>query len=150
MNPDFFQLVVDSQLKRVEKLNSIVAPVIAEEVRQRMLLNTETGRAFGNDPYNNLYNANYAKKKGVARSPVTLRDKKKRIEKYIVTTGKRGATVELQSDREMGVIFGYHHTGKARGGKVRSIFPKEVSSVPSDVREMSQNLAWEVLSGKKS
>lgn len=150
MNLELSQLVIESQRERVVKLNALVAPLVAEEIKNRMLNNTESGRAFGNDPYNNLYNAGYARKKGVARSPVTLRDKKKRIEKYVVTTGGKGATIELSSDREMAVIFGYHHTGKARGGKVRSIFPKQVSSVPADVKDMSQELVWEVLSGQKS
>lgn len=150
MNPDFADFVIKSQQERVKKLNEDVAPKIAEEIRVRMLNNTQTGKAFGNDEYDNLYNSQYAKRKGTARSPVTLRNKKKRIEKYVVTKSNRGATIELASDREMAVIFGYHHTGKARGGKVRSIFPKQVASVPSDVKDLSQELVWEYLSGKKS
>jgi len=148
MTPD-----LGTQLKailepRIAKVNEAVSGRIAEDINTRMKENTEDGRAFGNDAYVNTYNARYAASRGKAITPVTLRDQKKRIERYAVSTSKSGAVIELKEDRQMGVIFGYHHTGKARGGKVRSIFPKTVASVPEDIRDLAVQLTGEVLRGK--
>jgi hypothetical protein len=133
---------------RIAKVNEAVSGRIAEDINIRMKENTEDGRGFGNDIYINEYNAKYAARRGKKISPVTLRDQKKRIERYAVTTSKSGAVIELKEDRDMAIIFGYHHTGNARGRKVRSIFPKTVASVPEDIRDLAVQLTAEVLRGK--
>ena len=135
---------------RLERVNQAVAERLGQEINTRMQENTLAGRGFGNDAYVNFYNAKYAARKKKPISPVILRDQKKRIEKFEVSGGKAGAVIELKQDREMAIIFGYHHTGKATGGKVRSIFPKTVASVPEDVRDMARTMTGEVLRGSLS
>jgi len=136
---------------RQDALNRIASPQVAELVRSRMLEQTQAGKAFGNDEYNNVYSARYAaRRKGGQRSPVTLRDEKFSIEKYVVTTSGKpevGSKIELPSDPDRAKIFKLHHTGKARGGKVRSIFPKTAASVSPDIRDEAKRLAKEVLNG---
>ena len=133
---------------RLDRVNEAVAERLGQEINVRMQENTLAGRGFGNDAYVNFYNAKYAARKKKPITPVILRDQKKRIEKFEVTGGKAGAVIELKQDREMAIIFGYHHTGKATGGKVRSIFPKTVASIPEDIRDLAVQLTAEVLRGK--
>lgn len=132
---------------RLGRVNEVVAGRLAEDINDKMKENTQAGRGFGNDAYVNFYNPKYAARRGKPISPVILRDQKKRIERYEVTPGKTGAVIQLKEDRDMAIIFGYHHTGKATGGKIRSIFPKTVASVPADVRDLAVELTGEVLRG---
>lgn len=146
--------LIDILVPRQDQVNRIASPQVAEMVRSRMLENTQSGKGFGNDEYNNIYSAQYAKRrKAGQRSPVTLRDTKKSIEKYVVTASKRsdlGSVIELPSDPERAKIFRFHHEGTARGGKTRSVFPKQVASVPPDIRDEAQRLATGVLNGSLS
>ena len=146
--------LIDILVPRQDQLNRVASPQVAELVKSRMLENTQSGKAFGNDPYNNIYSAQYAKRrKAGQRSPVTLRDTKMSIEKYVVTASTRsdiGSTIELPSDPDRAKIFRFHHEGTARGGKTRSIFPKTAASVSPDIRDEAKRLAKGVLNGSLS
>ena len=143
--------LIDILVPRQDQLNRIASPQVAELVKSRMLENTQSGKAFSNDEYNNIYSAEYAKRrKAGQRSPVTLRDTKRSIEKYVVTASSRsdlGSKIELPSDPERAKIFRFHHEGTARGGKTRSVFPKQAASVPPDIRDQAKRLATGVLNG---
>ena len=49
------------------------------------------------------------------------------------------------SDTQRATIFRYHHEGTARGGKVRSIFPKRAESVSPDIRDRVKEMTMEAL-----
>jgi hypothetical protein len=139
----------ESLRRKLAGVNDIVAQPAGEMIRDRMMENTESGRAFGNDPYVNQYSRRYAaRKKGGNISPVTLRDEKYSIEKFVVSPKKGasgGARIELPSDTQRATIFRYHHEGTARGGKVRSIFPKQAESVSPDIRDQVKEMTLEAL-----
>ena len=129
----------ESLRRKAGTLNELVAPPAGEMIRDRMMENSQAGRGFGNDGYVNQYSRRYAaRRKGGRITPVTLRDEKYSIEKFVVSP-KRGASggarIELPSDTERATILRFHHEGTARGGKVRSIFPKQAESVSPDIRD---------------
>lgn len=139
------QSIYAPRLRRISE--EAVAP-FALEVTERMKENTEAGRGFGNDPYDDRYSRKYSKwrtRKGYNPNPVILRAGSKRIER---TTGAEvtGDATEV-GFVEGGRIFKYHHDGTARGGKIRSIFPKEWASVPAEMyARLTANIA-EVMRG---
>lgn len=138
-----------------EQLNTILTrraesfPVVAEaftiDLSERMKQNTESGVAFGADEYDNQYTEPYARRaKGGSITPVTLRHLQRRIEQTRETRTETGAEIVFQDD-EGSRIFKLHHTGRARGGKVRSIWPKQVQSVPLESREIIRSGVKEAL-----
>lgn len=139
----------ESLRRKMAGVNDAVAEPAGVMIRDRMMDNTQAGKAFGNDPYVNQYNELYAMlKKGGRISPVTLRDEKYSIEKFVVSPKKGtggGARIELPSDTQRATILRFHHEGKARGGKVRSIFPKQAESVSPDIRDRVKEMTLEAL-----
>ena len=129
---------------RLEALQP-VAEAVGVEINRQMLANTQAGRSWQGADYVNTYSDGTAKKKG-GPSPVTLRDRDFDLETVHVSKG--GANeVELRFAGK-GDIFYLHHHGRARGGKIRTIFPKEVSQVPPDVRDLARGEVRRVLSGQ--
>lgn len=144
---------------RLERLNTEVAPVIAEAIATEMKRNTATGRAFGSDRYDDTYqgfnqgkknaHAGYARRRqlaGVNVTPVTMRFKTNRIEGTQIATTAKGAEISF-TDKKMGVIFGYHQKGinyRRVGFRQRSIFPQSSESIPHIV-EMARRLVAEEL-----
>lgn len=130
---------------RLAKVNS-VSEAVATDIKDRMLVNTAEGRSFVNAPYDDTYSAPYAKKKGYGEAlrPVNLRAKNLGIETARVQFAPTGSTISFGID---GDILNLHHTGKARGGKVRTIFPKETDQVPPETKDIAQKAGWEVLNG---
>ena len=47
--------LIDILVPRQDQVNRIASPQVAEMVRSRMLENTQSGKGFGNDEYNNIY-----------------------------------------------------------------------------------------------
>lgn len=132
-----------SIIKRKAKNLEIAEEQIAIEIRDEMLLNTKSGKAFGNDEYDNTYSQNYAKrKKGGKSSPVTLRDESLSIERATVTKN----TISFP-DSQKGYIFKLHHEGRAKGGKTRSIFPKSAKSVGEQIKLKALSEVKGVLNG---
>lgn len=133
-------MTIGQQLERIysARLASIGSSLneTAVEIAEQMKENTKAGRAFGNDPYEDKYSPKYSRKRvkmGLNSNPTILRAKGQRIERTtqpVVT----GSTVEL-GFIDGGRIFRYHHDGTAKGGKIRSIFPKWWVSVPRDIYE---------------
>jgi len=117
---------------------------VARAINDTMQENTLVGRAFGNDEYDNVYSDQYAKrKKGGKLSPVTLRDQQFRIERaQIGLIGNNGAEITFP---EFADIFYYHHSGTAKGGKTRSIFPKSEDSVPIEINDLAGRLVKDAI-----
>lgn len=84
------------------------------------------------------YNANYAKKQGKGLNDVNLRANKpkrlKSIEKTNIKVIGKKAVLAFNDSRK-GEIFELHQTGRAKGGKVRQIYPETNQEVPNEVLE---------------
>jgi hypothetical protein len=151
---------------KLAQLNRIATPQIAAKIDDQMKQNTATGKAFGNDRYDNVYqgtgvplkkgksqNSGYARKRelaGVPTSPVTLRFKSNRIENTKIETTGTGSTISF-TDGKAGEIFKYHHDGidyKRVGNRTRSIFPKTDASVPPDIRDFARQIIGDILRGR--
>jgi len=134
-------------------LNQTVTPRIAAEIEDQMKQNSATGKAFGNDRYDDQYVESYKKvrtRAGLGTSPVNLRFKSKRIENTRVETTDTGSTISF-TDSKAGQIFKYHHDGinySRVGERVRSIFPKQDSSIPQTIRNLANRLILETLRGR--
>lgn len=116
-----------------------IAVEAAEELSQEMKKNTADGKAFGNDPYDNVYSHVYAvRQKGGKLSPVTLRGSRTEIENTKISKNSTGAKIEFVN-AESARIFKFHHDGTARGGKVRSVWPKRPKSVPERIFQLVKN-----------
>lgn len=137
---------------RIDRLNETVGRQVADVFEEKMKQNTLSGRGFGNDEYDSSYSQSHRserRRQGLQTSRVTLRMKNRRIENTIVETtgGKSGQTTIRHA--EMGDIFKMHHTGRAMGGKVRSIWPKTPESIPQPVKNRVKELIAEGLRGQK-
>jgi hypothetical protein len=134
-------------------LNQTVTPRIAAEIEDQMKQNSATGKAFGNDRYDDQYVESYKKvrtRAGLGSSPVNLRFKSNRIENTRVETTDTGSTISF-ADSKAGQIFKYHHDGinySRVGERVRSIFPKQDSSIPQTIRDLANRLILETLRGR--
>jgi len=128
------QAIYGSRIKRI--MDDAVAP-FASAVAEQMKENTKAGRAFGNDHYDDRYTPKYSKwrtRRGLQPQPTVMRAKSLRIERTTnpVTDGD---AVEV-GFVDGGKIFKYHHDGivySRVGLRMRSIFPKEWTSVPRDM-----------------
>lgn len=100
-----------------------------------------------NGRYNNTYSKQYADKvKGGRRSPVTMRrtPSSTSIERTTITTGRDKSTLKFKN-REKGVIFNYHQTGTARGGKYRQIYPENDNQVPKRLDMVAEDAVYDIL-----
>lgn len=155
-DPDQLRVYVAEKLHgRIQRLNTEVAPRVAEAIDTAMKQNTQSGKAFGNDRYDDTYTDSYKKvrrRNGLNESPVTMRFKNKSIENTrIETTAQQGSTIRFQ-DANKGKIFKYHHDGiqyTRAGLRMRSIFPKTDESIPAEIRQLTERLVSEVLRGDK-
>jgi hypothetical protein len=125
-----------------ERGGDAMAKMIADQMEE----NTERGRAFGSDPYNNKYSkrsVNEREQLGLQTGTVVLRRGNHRIETTRVTKIKgQGAFIDFA---EGGRIFKEHHMG--RNVPMRSIFPKSYASVPDDILHDTKLVIAEALSG---
>lgn len=144
-----FNLIIKPRLDRVSKE---VAGKVAKIFDKQMKQNTRDGRAFENDEYNSTYSDSHKrarKRQGVQTGRVDLRFKERRIEQTrIETTGGKRASATIRF-ADGGDIFKMHHTGRAKGGKIRSIWPKAPESVPDTIVAQIKNMVGEVLRGQK-
>jgi hypothetical protein len=133
-----------------ERGGDAMAKMIADQMEE----NTERGRAFGSDPYNNKYSkrsVNEREQLGLQTGTVVLRRGNHRIETTRVTKIKgQGAFIDFA---EGGRIFKEHHIGQpilfnmGRNVPMRSIFPKSYASVPDDILHDTKLVIAEALSG---
>jgi len=134
---------------RIKRLNELAAPVVAEDIKEKMLEYTNEGHGFGDDPYYDEYTPAYARRRVInpgSLRPVMLRNRDKALETaHVVRTGL-GAQIEFV---EKGQIFRYHHEGRVKGGRIRSIFPKKISSVPVETNRLAMEVGKAVLSGQE-
>lgn len=144
-----FSAIIKPRLDRVSKeVTREVANIFDKQMKQ----NTREGRAFGNDEYDSSYSSSHKRARrraGVQVGKVDLRYKERRIEQTNIetTSGKNtSATIRFA---EGGDIFNLHHTGRAKGGKVRSIWPKTPESIPDTIKSQVKEMVGEILSGKK-
>jgi hypothetical protein len=138
--------------------------VLAEELAEGMKANTLSGRTYpsGNyvQPYSGSYKK-YRKRQSLSTHPTTLRANKKRIERTkIETVNSQGGKIVFQNAREragkssksatLGEVMYLHHTGMAKGGKFRQLFPysEQHSSVPRPMLDKARKAIHEVLSGR--
>lgn len=138
---------------RIAQLNAKVAGEVGKEIKDEMLRNTSSGKGFGSDDYDNTYEKSHRyarRKRGLQVGTVDLRYKKGSLESVKVATTGKGANIDFAHG---GKILKYHHEGTAfRGkekGKTRSIFPKEIASIPDRIKNIAQKQSQEVLSGQK-
>jgi hypothetical protein len=132
---------------RVAKLNTEIAPKIAEQIKDRALENTRNARGFGNDPYKETYSPNY---KPVPRNKtrVDLRRKQMRIEKMSITAINANTGAEIGwDDAEHRKLFYFHHHAK-NPNFIRSIFPRSPMSIPVDIQNNIIKLVGDLLRGK--
>ena len=129
---------------RVAKINE-ASEAVAIDIKDRMLQNTSEGRSFVNAPYADTYTAPYANRaKGGNVRPVNLRGRNLGIETAKVTLAPQASTISFDVD---GKILKYHHEGTARGGRVRTIFPKQIDQVPPETKDVARKAGFEVLNG---
>jgi len=147
---------MEAQFKEITKprINSITQKAgkeVAGLFEEQMKANTQVGTGFGADPYNNDYSQSHRKRRkklGLQTQNVDLRMKNSRIDQTKVQTtgGKKGVTaISFQSG---GDIFQLHHTGNAKGNKIRSIWPKSPESIPKTLTSKVSDIVAEVLRGK--
>lgn len=138
---DQFLAIITPRLVNVNK----VSEPVATDIKDRMLVNTSEGRSFVNARYDNTYSRPYANRaKGGERSPVNLRGENLGIETAKVVMAPLASTISFSID---GQILKYHHDGTARGGRVRTIFPKAIDQVPTETKQLAQSGVLEVLRG---
>ena len=126
---------------------------LAKRIEEQMHDNVDIGQGFQGkgvkDRFDRVYEKGYAakrKKAGFQVAHTDLQRDKKRIKGTHVESQK-GAVIFFEQGG--GDIFKYHHTGKAKGGKVRSIFPKEGSdSLPQDIIDDTTKRLTAKLRGK--
>ena len=134
--------------KLSEKVSEDVAVILDKQMKE----NTQEGRAFGADPYDNSYSTshrNARRKRGLQTGRVDLRYTQRRIEKTRIetTSGKQAkATIRFADG---GDIFKLHHDGTAKGNKIRSIWPKSPESIPDHITQQVKQIVGEVLRGQK-
>ena len=139
--------------EKLALLNQTATPQIADKIAEQMKQNSNTGKAFGNDRYDDKYVDSYKKvrkRKGLGTSPVTLRATSKRIENTKIETTGTGSTISF-ADGKAGEIFKYHHDGidyRRVGNRMRSIFPKTDQSVPQEIRDFATKLIGDILRGR--
>jgi hypothetical protein len=132
-------------IRKMANMNT-ASDAVAVDIADKMKQNTLGGVAFGGDEYDNTYTENYARRaKSGSISPVTLRNTQRRIEQTNISNPSRQSSRISFANDEGGRIFRLHHEGRARGGKVRSIFPKELTSVPVETRSLAVQKAKEIL-----
>jgi hypothetical protein len=128
--------------RRFEKIIPDALDPTLLEIFKQMNVNTASGRSFGDQKYNNVYSKRHAKARtniGLLAGDVDLRFKQRGItqERKIfdqVIEAKKAAAIGFANQDE-GKIFYYHHTGMAKGGKVRMIFPQEWRVIPQTIIE---------------
>jgi hypothetical protein len=129
---------------RLAKINEASEPV-AVDIKDRMLVNTSEGRSFTNAPYFPTYTTPYANRaKGGNLKPVNLRGQNLGIETAKVVMAPTASTISFGID---GHILKYHHDGTARGGRVRTVFPKAIDQVPIETKQVAYQAGFEVLNG---
>ena len=138
---------------------------MAEAMAEKMKENTLSGTSVAPSNYDARYNESYARRRarqGLPRSPVTLRAHRRRIERTVGSTiTAQGGKVEFENSHEranpkskssgtIGEVFYMHHTGNARGGKVRQLFPyaDQHNLVPKDIVDDTVKLMTEALNGR--
>ena len=120
---------------------------VADEINTRMQENTAKGTSWPGATYINTYDQKYANRaKGGNTSPVTLRNRSTNIAG--ATAKKEGKDSAVIRFAKQGDIFLLHHTGRARGDKIRTIFPKRIEHIPDEVKKAALLALKGVLSGQ--
>ena len=141
---------------RLDMVVERVGTPLAEQIEQAMRRNTEQGHGFTSDPYDSTYSDGHARvrrKKGLQTAKVDLRMDKRRIDNTyirkvgVVGAGSPGVQIGIQ-DAQGSTIMRLHHDGRAKGGKTRSIFPKEPRSIPAEYVEQAKRTLTELLRGQ--
>lgn len=135
-------------LRRLVQANAGQASkLVAEEIRDQILVNTLSSAGFGSDPYKKqLAPATIKKKKkaGTYKGPnSTLRDADRSILRLKVTgPRKNSSTVDFRSTGKGALFYAHHHgTPPPRPFEpfiaTRSIIPMYESSVPMHIHEVA-------------
>lgn len=114
-----------------------------DEVKNRESLQGKSPAKGGR--WNNVYNRQYANRKKQGRlSPVTLRQRRNRIEDTQVQSSSKRSTLSFR-DGKIAQIFRLHHTGQAKGGKIRQVYPKRDKEVPESLDQIAENAVFRIL-----
>lgn len=153
--------LINSLNQRANKLH-IASDYVAEAIDEQKNKNVTGGRGFGNDRFDTNYEKSYIpvrKKAGFQTQFTDLQMGRKRIRQTTVNTNKakNQSIISFYGEgRSQGVTFGmianFHHEGiRYRNGnfKMRSIFPKTLSSIPVFIHDLARRRGWEVLRGEK-
>lgn len=138
-----FSRIIEPRVKSLQqKAGGRVAQIISNKMKQ----NVEAGKGFGTDEFDSTYSESHArarKKKGFNTSRVNLKMGQRRINQTQVETTGEASTISFPDG---GDIFKLHHKGTAKGGKIRSIFPKSPQSIPDEITENVKEIVQGVLS----
>lgn len=143
---DQFLKILEPRLKFAD-----IEMSVAKLIEKQMHDNVDIGQGFqghrATDRFNRVYQKKYAKsreKAGFQVAHTDLQREKKRIKNTFIQA-QDGAVISFKED---GHIFELHQTGKARGGKIRSIFPQSGdASIPADILTETKKLLTAKLRG---
>lgn len=138
-----FSRIIEPRFKDLQKnAGGRVAQLISNKMKE----NVEAGKGFGLDQFDSTYSESHAKarrRKGLNSSRVNLKMGQRRINQTRIETTGDSSTVSFPDG---GDIFKLHHKGTAKGGKIRSIFPKSPESIPEEITSKVKEIIQGVLS----
>lgn len=153
--------LINSLNHRAKRLY-VASDYVAKAIDEQKNKNVSSGRGFGNDTFDTNYEKSYIpvrEKAGFQIKFTDLQMGRKRIRQTKVDSDKTKNQSVISfygegrsQDVTFGVIAKYHHEGiRYRNGnfKVRSIFPKTLSSIPVFIHDLARRRGWEVLRGDK-
>lgn len=145
-----FSKIITARFERVipDALDATLNDIFAQ-----MNANSASGRAFNGQQYDNKYEkrqSNARKKRGLQTANVDLRFIKRGItqSRKIDQAYSHVKSAEIGfRDAEEAIIFNYHHTGTAKGGKIRKLFPELWQHVPQVIMDSMRARVERVLNG---
>jgi hypothetical protein len=126
--------------RRFEKIIPDALDPTLLEIFKEMNVNTASGKPFAGQQYDSKYGKRHAKARsniGLQTGAVDLRYKKTGItqqRKLVdeIIESKKAAGIGFANAKDS-LIFYYHHSGTAKGGKIRKIFPELWRHVPTTI-----------------
>lgn len=138
-----FANIIEPRMKSMqEKAGGKVAQLISNQMK----VNVEAGKGFGRDEFDSSYSDSHRdvrRRKGLSTGRVNLKMGRRRINQTQIETTNQKSEISFSDG---GRIFKMHHKGEAKGGKIRSIFPKSPESIPEVIVTEVKSILHKVLS----
>jgi len=139
--------------ERLQKVKQEVSYVVADDISERTLENVGVGRGFADDRYDYQYQERTVKDRqrlGLQTDFVDLKRKSKRLNTMVVSPN------DAESHKihflQGGDIFYKQHEGityQSGNTYMRSLFPKQPTSVPQEVHQNAEKLGAKVFNERK-